>query len=328
MRRALLLVVVILLMPRPAWATPSARLVYARAPDAASCPDETTLRSAVAARFGYDPFFPWAKQTVVVQMWRSDHRYRARVQMVDAQGMAQGTRELASDGDSCSTLFDTTALAISIALDAAAKLEPPPPPEPASPPPGAVPPEPAPAPQYDDQSPPRPSEGPSPQAPGPWRGFAGAALLGSANVAPSLAAGFAAFGEARWHDASLALEARIDAPASMDVAPGGRVTSWIFGAGLVPCGHYAVASLCAVGFLGSLQAWSSNVSSPRADQALFVAAGGRVGLEWPLSDALALRAQLDVLRNVRPAAFQIDTQVWSAPDFLVTAGAGVAVRFP
>jgi hypothetical protein len=32
------------------------------------CPDEPALRKAVAARVGYDPFFPWAEQTVVVQI--------------------------------------------------------------------------------------------------------------------------------------------------------------------------------------------------------------------------------------------------------------------
>src|SRR4051812_40160467 len=46
---------------------PAARLVYARAPGTESCADEATLRRAVAARVGYDPFFPFAKQTVVVR---------------------------------------------------------------------------------------------------------------------------------------------------------------------------------------------------------------------------------------------------------------------
>jgi hypothetical protein len=98
-------------------AGPSARLVYARAPEASSCPDEERLRAAVAARFGYDPFFPWARQTVVVQVWREAARFRSRVQLVDGAGLAVGARELSSDQDS-SELFDATALGISIALDA------------------------------------------------------------------------------------------------------------------------------------------------------------------------------------------------------------------
>jgi len=74
---------------------------------------------------GYDPFFPWAKQTIVVQVWREHQRLRARVQLVDGEGTSRGTRELTASSDSadCAELFDATALAISIALDAAAALE-------------------------------------------------------------------------------------------------------------------------------------------------------------------------------------------------------------
>jgi hypothetical protein len=65
----LLSIAVLAIVPK-ASASPSARLVYARSADASTCPDETALRGAVAARFGYDPFFAWAKRTVVVEVWR------------------------------------------------------------------------------------------------------------------------------------------------------------------------------------------------------------------------------------------------------------------
>ncbi|MGH7440137.1 MAG: hypothetical protein ACRENE_30975, partial [Polyangiaceae bacterium] len=58
------------LVCRTAGATPSARLVYSRTTEASSCPDEAELRKAVATRLGYDPFFSWARQTVVVQISR------------------------------------------------------------------------------------------------------------------------------------------------------------------------------------------------------------------------------------------------------------------
>jgi len=38
-------------------AVPSARLVYSRTESAESCPDESALRAAVAARIGYDAFY-------------------------------------------------------------------------------------------------------------------------------------------------------------------------------------------------------------------------------------------------------------------------------
>src|SRR6516225_97288 len=106
MRRAVTIAVVgVLGVARTAHASPSARLVYARSPDAATCPDEAALRKAVTARFGYDPFFPWAMQAVVVQVWRTPHGFASRVQAVDEHGLALGTRELSSEGQSCDELF-------------------------------------------------------------------------------------------------------------------------------------------------------------------------------------------------------------------------------
>jgi hypothetical protein len=57
---------------RWAYATPSARLVYSRGHGAESCPDEHALREAVAARVGYDPFFPrWS-----ALLFRADWKLR------------------------------------------------------------------------------------------------------------------------------------------------------------------------------------------------------------------------------------------------------------
>src|SRR3974390_2747058 len=87
-------------------ASASSRLIYARTPEASSCPDESALRKAVAQRFGYDPFFPWAKQTVVVQILRARSRYIARVQLLDEEGIAHGMRELTSNQSDCSEIFE------------------------------------------------------------------------------------------------------------------------------------------------------------------------------------------------------------------------------
>jgi hypothetical protein len=81
MGRFALALALMTLSARSAGATPSARLVYTRSADAASCPDEVALRSAVSARFGYDPFFAWAKQTVLVEIARSARLYLARVRL-------------------------------------------------------------------------------------------------------------------------------------------------------------------------------------------------------------------------------------------------------
>ncbi len=93
-----------------------ARLVYSRSPEAASCPDEDALRRTVAARVGYDSFFPWAKRTVLATVSRRDGAFVARVDLVDEQGIRHGGHELRTDG-ACGELLDPVALAVAIAID-------------------------------------------------------------------------------------------------------------------------------------------------------------------------------------------------------------------
>jgi hypothetical protein len=312
-----------LLAARQAHAGGSARLVYARAPEASSCPDESALRSAVAARLGYDPFFPWAKQTVVVQVWRENRRYRARLQLVDEQGLAHGTRTLASEQSSCAELFDAAALAISIAMDALPKEEPAPTPEP----------EPAPAPTPEAAPAPVPPPAPTPEpapAPPPALGIdLGLDALGIVGVEPGPALGGAAFVGLRGRVLSASLEAGADAPSSTTSRVGpGRVHAWALRAALVPCVRFGDASLCAVGVLGELYARSTGITDPRSDSALLVAAGARVGFDWPLSERFSLRTHLDATMDLRRARLQIGGgDAWTAPLIAAAAAAGVAAHF-
>ena len=98
-------------------ATPSARLVYSRAHGAESCPDEQALRDAVSARVGYDPFFPWAKQTIIAAVAPGSSRgFTASVSLVDEHDVDHGSRTLSTQGE-CRELVDVAALAIAIAID-------------------------------------------------------------------------------------------------------------------------------------------------------------------------------------------------------------------
>jgi len=336
------LVALALVMPvRSAAANPSARLVYSRTRDTASCPDEPALRKAVAARVGYDPFFPWAKRTVVVQVRREHGTLAARVQLVDEEGVAHGTRELSSTQDDCTELFDATALAISIALDAS---EPPaevatesasaPTPEPPSPPqappslppsdPSALTPIAQPTPDIVVGTPPPPSTSPR-------RFFAGVDALGSYGMGPSVTAGGVVFAGARWRFLSAGLELRVDAPSSKNVttndAQDGSVTSWMYAGSFVPCTHYRFASLCAVGLVGSLRGYS-DAQMPFTRSAIVGAVGGRVGGEWGITEALALRAHVDLLGNLAPTSLLIDAGSWTASPISVSTGVGLVARFP
>jgi hypothetical protein len=324
---------------RSAAANPSARLVYSRTRDTASCPDEPALRKAVAARVGYDPFFPWAKQTVVVQVRREHGTFAARVQLVDEEGVAHGTRELSSTQNDCTELFDATALAISIALDASeppadavtesASAPTPSPPSPNQPPlPHSAPSSPTPIAQPPPDIEP---DTPTPPSTSPRRFFAGLDALGSFGMDPSIALGGVVFAGARWRFLSVALELRVDAPSSTNVtannAQGSSVASWMYAGDFVPCAHYRFASLCAVGLVGSLQAHSdAEVSFTRS--AILGAVGGRVGGEWGITQALALRAHVDLLGNLAPTSLLIDGRSWTASPVSVSTGVGLVVRFP
>src|SRR5687767_15544352 len=112
------LVLFTLLLAANAGAAGGSRLVYGRASGAGLCPDESELRAAVRARLGYDPFFPWADQTIVVHVAsRPNRRLSGKVYLVDSQGRASPEREFTTTADECNELVLALALAIVITLD-------------------------------------------------------------------------------------------------------------------------------------------------------------------------------------------------------------------
>jgi hypothetical protein len=318
-------------------ASSSSRLVYSRAPEASSCPDEAALRKAVARRFGYDPFFPWAKQTIVVQIFRAHGRYVARVQLLDEQGIAHGTRELTSNQRNCSEIFEASTLAVSIALDAPEKpLTQEAPTEEQSPPPP-----PAPAPTVVAPPPAETTSAATGERPIPGKANSGARVqfdvgadaLASTGLTPSATPGVSAYARARLEMWSLSLEIRADFAESrarpIEIG-GGSVQAWVTAGGLVPCLHVSYFTVCGVGWLGALQASGQHVDPQISRTALFLAAGGRVGFEWPLSGVLALRAHGEVVANLYRPTLALGTplyEVWAAPPAAGTLGAGIAVRF-
>jgi hypothetical protein len=321
-------------------ASPTSRLVYSRAPEASSCPDETELRKSVAARFGYDPFFPWAKQTVVVQISRARARYTSRVQLLDEQGIAHGMREFSSNQVNCSEIFQATALAVAIALDAPAtpptqdapaeekaSPPPPPPPKPAEPAPTVPPPATPPTADLTRDARVTPLANAAPRV----RFDVGLDVLGSINRTPLVTPGISAFARARLSIWSLALELRGDWPESAarsDKIGGGSVQAWLIAGGLAPCLHVAYLAFCAVAELGSLQAAGQDVDPRFSKAALFLAAGARLEFEWPLSTTWSVRARVDGVANLYRATLVLGSEtVWPAPLFAGTLGAGLAAHF-
>jgi hypothetical protein len=329
MAAALGTVVLLISITMRATASPSARLIYIRDVTAASCPDEADLRQAAKQRIGYDPFFVWAKTTVVVEVAREGKTFVAHVRLTDEDGMSRGSRELRYDGAGCAGLIDAAALAISIALDVSVpSAEPPAPATTSAPvvePPGPS--ELSPATVPKSASPPEFTD--SSARIGPIHGLMGIDALLAIDAAPSTTVGMDVWASARKGIGSLGLELRADLPATTVGAEGGRATATLFAATATPCAHTGAFVGCVLGSIGWLEASGAGVRVPRSGSAFFPAVGPRVGLEFPLGKSLALNLRADLLVNfLRPTVALDQAPVWTLPHFSAFVAAGLAYPFP
>jgi len=318
-----------LLVAVTASATPSAKLTYSRGPGAETCPDESELRKAVAARLGYDPFFPWANKTIEAAITRGKRGFHGEVKVLDADGLVRGARALDATSHDCSDMVRALALAISIALDdlgveAPAALV-----EPAPAPPDTTPAASSPSPPSSAPSPDRPP----PEAPPPERRVIAVSLwLGpdlSFGTAPDPALGLQIDLRLRYGLGSLDLEARADLPASGGTSAQGQVSTYLVVGSLVPCVHWpAPVFACAVVTTGGFQESGVNLAVPRTASAPYLAAGARVGIEIPLSSHYFLLAHADALGVFLRHAVQIDgMNAFSLPALAGQVGLGAGVTF-
>lgn len=332
-----------LLVATVASASVSAHLVYVRNAGAESCPDEEGLRRAVAQRVGYDPFFPWAKTTVVMEVSNDGQAFVAHVQLVDDRSHSLGARDLRSGAHGCGGLIDAAALAISIALELTtpspsrvesspaaddapspnSSPEPSPAPTAESPPPSASPPEPSAASVVPDAR----NRGQGHAT--PLSGAVGADLMSVFGQSPEVIAGLGVWGAVRRGAGSLGLEVRGNVPSAF--APqggGGHAELLMVAATLAPCAHVAPFFGCALGTLGWLHASGSDVSAPGSGWALALELGPRVGVELTITRALALRLYGDLMVNAVRPAVSLDGLPWRMALLSGEAGAGLAYPFP
>jgi hypothetical protein len=317
-----------------------------------SCPNEATLRSAVAARLGYDPFEKGAPRVVRASI-ETDPKggYSARVEL---QGGAEGQmlREYSTQG-SCNDLVAAIALSISLAIDAEHSAPEPPPLKAVDPASATAAPTPnGSAPAIDQKVPAAapPAPQPVPQAalrcpiceapvvavkPEPARVRLGLEFAAGAHgelafgSAPGTAVGTSVFVQGRRNAFSLGFELRVDAPAGRDLPGGAHIQSGLIGFSLVPCFHLQWFRGCAIVFGGEIWGRSQNIDVPRTAIAFHGAAGLRAGFEWPRNAAWALSAHADALALLSPVDITINgsTVVWSAPGLFATVGVGALFRF-
>lgn len=340
----------------------SASLTYARGPGAEGCPDEAAIRSSVSTRLGYDPFRTGAERRISATITRTGKVLRAEVELRDATGKVTGSRRIASTKNDCSELAAAMSLAMSIAIDPQSQTRPapapPPAPVPAPPPvenpalPELVPPAP---PALDPAPPPTPpaSQVPPARAPGraaPWSppgpalrhspqesppssdsvqvrlSAGGVASLGSE---PGLAFGVLVHAGVRWRAASIGLEGRADLPTSAEADQGGSVTASLRLASLVPCGHWRVIVVCALGSVGALRGVGSGVDLPKEDTTLFGAVGVRGGVEIPVAGPLSARIYGDFNATLTPTSLMLGGEtVWESPPVHGALGIAAQVSFP
>jgi len=354
-RRAIgagLFVSIVLLLAVRADAAGGSRLVYGRATGASACPDESELRAAVRARLGYDPFFPWADQTVVVHLApRPTGRVSGKAYLVDSQGRASPEREFTTTVAECGELIQTLSLAIVITLDPLHGTTA------AAPNKRAAIPEPddsngqtsSPAsagsdPRATSQAAPASVDPPAPVASagsgtsddrGVDRGKAkdgnfataldvgGGAILGS-GLMPGISAGFVPFVRARKGIGSLALEGRYEVavwhPFGTD-----RADVSLIGGSITPC-VYAMVVFKACPTLLLARYRAEGIDAPSLmDSALFASAGLRAGGELPLGPRVSGFLWIEGLINLtRHDLWVAGERIWQVPPFGFTFSAGAA----
>jgi hypothetical protein len=340
----------LLLVATRASATASSRLVYARMGALASaCPAEVVFRAAVRERLGYEPFFPWAPQTVAIEISENGVRLRARLRLIGDDGIVRGARDMDGSSGECAELVNSLALATSIALDPMAAAE-----SRASPGSTSPGPQPSdrPSEQHDDpeavglqngarQRPPKDQRSPIVTAEDTVRPpmerrklptrvalSVRAGALVSVGIAPSPAVGGRIGVLARWHVVALGAELRADVPNAVSSALGGRADVQFYGGALAPCITGRVLAGCALVLAGALRTRGVGVANAQDETNGYLAAGLRVEAMLGLTPRLDLVLNIDGQKTLTPVDVYLhDERVWATPPVSVATGATLDFHF-
>jgi hypothetical protein len=315
-------------VPLTGWAQ-SARAVHlswVRAPEALECGDAGQVQADVVRRLGKSPFSEPSKIFIEATISKPDSAFVAQLEMRDQAGASLGSRRVASEAASCTSLVAAAGLAIALMIDPDAALAPP---SALAPPP---PPPPPPAPSKTSVASSR-----EPAMRAPQLTF-GASALVAARVLPQAAWGVRLGAEQK-------LLARVHAELSLSFLPqvrqelrgvdvGFGLTYGSLGICYEPLAAARV-TLAACGF-GQIGAMSVNAYEParsRAGQLPWSTAGVGLRAGWVLAEPLLLRAGVEgtlpiqrreyaVARATEPALV-----VFRDPAFAATLHLGLALRF-
>jgi hypothetical protein len=326
-----LVVLFILAIATPARSFPSSRLIYARGRGAEHCPDEGVLRRAVAARLGYDPFFPSAERTIVVVVAAEPPSLKGKVYLLDPAGIAKGLREFTTPSQACDQLLRAVALSISIAIDPASadahESTPLPDDSPAQPPPTPV----------DKTARARETTNARsilPGAPLPLRPIdstarwaTGLGASGSIGNAPVGMVGALIFGSLRLGRWSLGLEARAVLPETV-LVQGRHIDVFSVEATAAPCLHWQPLFSCLVEDATRFAAAGRDPNAPPSQAGWVLRSGLRGGADLPLFDRFKLRVEADVLATLLHVRITSqEDELWRTPLISGSVAAALAVYF-
>ena len=297
------------------------RLEYTLAAGAAeACPGEPELRGAVAAVIGYDPFQPSAHALVRASVTKRGGAFAAVMEHRDATGRILWSRPALIDPD-CRKLVGAMGLLIGGEIDPARA--------------GTAAPQtiqaPAPAPIFVTPAA-APAANPPPPTPSRRPDLRLGARAGvTLGALPAPAAMIAIDGGVRWEHFSLSVEGRADLPVTAVVDSNAKLRASVLAGSLVPCGHLRWFVGCAVISVGALRLEGVDLAGASSGAAVYLAAGLRAGLEWPIPrlPVIALRLSADVLATMHPirAARADEREVWRTPPFAGVLAAGLGARF-
>ena len=334
--RLLLWMVVGLGVSRPVLATERARarLVYARDPEAARCPDEETFRALVGARLGYDPFEEGHDLSLSVDFDREGAELTARVRLGSRAGGERGRRTLHSTEVDCGELSTSVALAVAMALDPNAvrsqtAVAAPPAASPAA--------RPEPSPIVRPAETRDRAERPPPVAASRtglgWRLDAGLAL--GSGVVPGLTLGPRASVALETRVLSVGIEGAAVLPGTETSSFGEVSASAVYGS-LVPCVHPFSGAvrpeLCLAASLGALFAEARSVTRSYPSTDVYAAVGPRAAAQVAITESLGLRALVELPATLSRLHLLIDDrgterQVWASPSLAFLGGLSGSVRF-
>jgi len=305
----------------------SVRLLYQRDVAAESCPDTSTLQTALTERLGFNPFDDRAARVLSCRVQKVGRTFRAHIEVGQVTGEAGPGRELVSKSGDCQELAQAIELALSIAIH-----------------PLLVAPRPSPEPPAEAAAAPFPSAGPAPPSfpPAPpdvvsaptvsrSRNYEGRWGL-RADATAGLDLGFSYGGALslglRRRSLSGALELHLLAPSAVDVGPG-SLRVWQWAVLLVPCGHRGEWAACLVGSAGMLYGRSEGFAVNGQSQSPFASAGARGAWEHAIfGDWLRLSVSLDLLAALTRNHFTLGSNdTWTTPPVAVSLGVGVQGAF-